>query len=1278
MRAEIRRVTSKNKLGVILRDATSISYLDDGRDIGTVTFNYPEISSTRRYIQDGQEYALCVDGKELPNGRFILDETTGNELNEDFETDAGVTWGGQTIIAMLAQATMLPRNDIEKQDQVTKSEREAYRKAAREWAKKTNDELEKQLADLIKDARVDNANPGDPPTNVTKERRKIKRDFLRQYDTNKDGKVDWRDFEPSGALERNLDTAPPAKPIVFKNETPGEALQWAIHRAKGRGCFPKLKIDFTEHKDSNGKKWSKRLTTKFDAGGDLLEFVQWMTEHGKAEARMNGWTLQLFNPNTGRDHKQPRVVLARGKNLIDGPRSGTSRELINAVFAKSDNGVHGYIRDNQAWRDQNRITREVTLEFDGVETWDELRDLSLSYISSFNKPRYQYTYGVAPGKGADPYTDYAVMDWIYILTGKSQKLQRMRVYQIALTWDNDNPQGSIALTLNDVLFDRSITNTRQLRRLTGRTGLTTQRKGQATNPERNSDARAPLKPSTPGLTSKNGTIHVVYDGKDYLGDTPNFDQAYVEVHTSSVPNFQIVPIATPEFPDSTLLDTISQAGIISVQDIAYGQTRYVKFVAVDSAGDRSDPSDEVSIAMAQVDTADISFNAVASDQLADEAVQGEHLAGQIILSSVFSSRAIDPVSGLLTGPGQDLSPSGFFSYGPKDLVTGQEVRRVQMPTDPNLPHVFKGDAEIDHLTVQSFATLLASELAEGAVFTMISGITAPTLPPSVSFEWGGVALTVGGTPLVDLDEGMPVGICNIGTTYYTVRTDELTGDGFLVETWNSSGVRTAVNLFVIANQTPHSITTDGTFLYVMLQITNDKGVFSGFTVIKIDATTMAIPVTAAWPHYESNNTRPVAMGYDASSNELLIAQSRNDNSNHPKVHRYTPFTTGTMTRNSALDMDSALGGTAGLSSVHYNTTDFAAARYVLTARSANATTRVYSTTGVRQTADEWPTAGSYAVMGMVFVSGQWKSLDATGILYDYETSAELKWTSPTNDVWKAAHAWRLAGGPYETNRSPIASFTMLKRARLRITTTPPPSGGSVVPDQVRVLLQKGVGSTSPGQMWSQGLLTAVAGISAELVVTAPAFSGTHDLVTSTFPAGGTPSQIQASNNGFYIDSDSGGSVGTGGFRTSVKAAHDIEIPWTPSFDNTTPNYGTGAIRSGNYTRDGDWIEGNFTFVLGTGQNISGLGALNINLPTAVKSGENWDDTAIGTGLVFDSSTSTRYGRTLAIWTLAGGTGGMGTARLYPSGATGPVSGIEPVTLAGSDTIKGSFAYRAAP
>lgn len=127
------------------------------------------------------------------------------------------------------------------------------------------------------------------------------------------------------------------------------------------------------------------------------------------------------------------------------------------------------------------------------------------------------------------------------------------------------------------------------------------------------DETPPAKPSTPQVDNWVGLLRSYWDG-GFLGGIRPSDFASLEVHVSSVSGF------TPDpGPNGTLIGTLFAAGY-AFADTPYGATRFVRFVAVDVSGNRSEASDQASGATGQVVSADVFDGAIGSAKLADLAV----------------------------------------------------------------------------------------------------------------------------------------------------------------------------------------------------------------------------------------------------------------------------------------------------------------------------------------------------------------------------------------------------------------------------------------------------------------------------------------------------------------------------------------------------------------------------------------------------------------------------------------------------------------------------------
>lgn len=120
------------------------------------------------------------------------------------------------------------------------------------------------------------------------------------------------------------------------------------------------------------------------------------------------------------------------------------------------------------------------------------------------------------------------------------------------------------------------------------------------------DTVAPLQPSPAIVTSNVGTLRVVWTGLDYLGATMAADTAGVQVHVSTS-DFTPTSGTLKDFlPTGTLATTITQG-------LSFNTEYWVKFVAVDTAGNASAASATTSTSHAilkQVVSTDIGGNVI--------------------------------------------------------------------------------------------------------------------------------------------------------------------------------------------------------------------------------------------------------------------------------------------------------------------------------------------------------------------------------------------------------------------------------------------------------------------------------------------------------------------------------------------------------------------------------------------------------------------------------------------------------------------------------------------
>lgn len=223
-----------------------------------------------------------------------------------------------------------------------------------------------------------------------------------------------------------------------------------------------------------------------------------------------------------------------------------------------------------------------------------------------------------------------------------------------------------------------------------------------------------------------------------------------------------------------------------------------------------------------------------------------------------------------------------------------------------------------------------------------------------------------------------------------------------------------------------------------------------------------------------------------------------------------------------------------------------------------------------------------------------------GYLYDYDTHlADV-------DVF-AQYTWydnNPSGGNKESAPSPIASRTIPKRMWPWFNVPAPPNSGTGVDPANAVRVYSDTDATT------KLLTTITTGMSAFFAAATLAGTGAAPPGATTFTAASSTGALEAATNGFRVDGGSGGSVGTGTFRDSVRAALGDDYAagayttYTPTLTAATTNPNLGNFtRAGRWTRlKGKTIRGSIVLTCtGTGGTGGvGTGAYEIGLPVPAR------------------------------------------------------------------------------
>lgn len=163
------------------------------------------------------------------------------------------------------------------------------------------------------------------------------------------------------------------------------------------------------------------------------------------------------------------------------------------------------------------------------------------------------------------------------------------------------------------------------------------------------DTTAPPVPSTPLLTAMISSIRIEWNGKGSANEVMPNDFKYVEIHVSTVNNF------TPS--TSTLYDTIGSAAAIAYTKGVYGTTYFVRFVGVDTSGNKSAASATASAAPRQILNPDIANLSIGNAQINDLDV-GKVTSGILTATITLSGQIATASSGARFG----MSSAEFFAF----------------------------------------------------------------------------------------------------------------------------------------------------------------------------------------------------------------------------------------------------------------------------------------------------------------------------------------------------------------------------------------------------------------------------------------------------------------------------------------------------------------------------------------------------------------------------------------------------------------------------------------
>lgn len=575
-------------LTTLMADAIGLEVSPVFSDVGVVKFNYPKQSATASLIAPGNEFAITIDGTEVPDLRFILEETGIDEAAEDGQWDCQA----RTILSWFENGIVYPPN---------------WPTATPPFASYTNATAGKIIKDFWTAAQARGALTNLTTSTFNNIFDSVPAGWSKQVTLNYDAGVTIlsviQNLVQQNACEvkmvgRDLKMYNPNAMGVDLTVTHPE---WVLRLGR-------------EAKDSPRKTSTAELATALlvKGAGDVFRErtdAGAIATYGRREtyATQDGisdtGTLDAYGDAVLGTRKQPKVEKTIG--LVFGEQGGPE------PFVNFNVGDWIYI-DTTGTLERMRI-KQWTLkqEEDGTLSGSvTLNDLFSDTVEKLLVTIDGITGATANGTSATGNTtDYTIPVAPVAPSFSSAVFNDAsgNVWaQITATWTaiTGNTDGSAITDLDHYELQYGLG--------ASPTAWTTIYKGTDTTAYFSplkagiaiglrvgawdkaghfsgwsptytnttaTDSTAPATPSTPTGTSRLGVLEIAWDGLGSLGEAMPSDFAYCEVHVSTTTGF------TPS--NATLNGVLYGKGKYNVANLTYGTTYYAKLINVDRMGNRS-------------------------------------------------------------------------------------------------------------------------------------------------------------------------------------------------------------------------------------------------------------------------------------------------------------------------------------------------------------------------------------------------------------------------------------------------------------------------------------------------------------------------------------------------------------------------------------------------------------------------------------------------------------------------------------------------------------------
>ena len=233
----------------------------------------------------------------------------------------------------------------------------------------------------------------------------------------------------------------------FYQASPGEIMRSLLLEAQDRGAAQGIELGpFDAATDSAGTAWSKVATIYYSPGLPIASVLENLVDQGMCDYRMNGRTLELFEPDTamGRDLTVGDPVRIHGA-VTEAPVTYTLEDLTTSALLIGEEGFQVEVANPSAPRDYGEL--EVTIEQGGVNSEATARTMIDAELQRGSREIREITRSQAAAHARYlPFRDYRVGDYVEALD--NGRWERYRVREVQIVRDGDG------WTVHTVLNDR--------------------------------------------------------------------------------------------------------------------------------------------------------------------------------------------------------------------------------------------------------------------------------------------------------------------------------------------------------------------------------------------------------------------------------------------------------------------------------------------------------------------------------------------------------------------------------------------------------------------------------------------------------------------------------------------------------------------------------------------------------------------------------------------------------------------------------------------------------